>query len=59
MTVRQVSVVVTLVGLVFLGVLVNGMTLLNISEYWQSIVRGALILTAVLLNTRSSTRGGA
>jgi ribose/xylose/arabinose/galactoside ABC-type transport system permease subunit len=40
----------TLIGLVFLGVLVNGMTLLNISEYWQSVVRGALILGAVLLN---------
>lgn len=40
----------TLVGLVFLGVLVNGMTLLNISEYWQSVVRGALILAAVLIN---------
>lgn len=40
----------TLIGLVFLGVLVNGMTLLNISEYWQHVVRGALILLAVLVN---------
>jgi len=40
----------TLVGLVFLGILVNGMTLLNVSEYWQHVVRGALILGAVLLN---------
>jgi ribose/xylose/arabinose/galactoside ABC-type transport system permease subunit len=40
----------TLIGVVFLGVLVNGMTLLNISEYWQHVVRGALILVAVLLN---------
>ena len=40
----------TLVGVVFLGVLVNGMTLLNISEYWQNVVRGGLILGAVLLN---------
>ena len=37
-------------GVVFLGVLVNGMTLLNISEYWQHVVRGALILVAVLVN---------
>lgn len=41
----------TFVGVLFLGVLVNGMTLLNISEYWQLVVRGALILGAVLLNT--------
>jgi sugar transport system permease protein len=40
----------TLVGLVFLGVLVNGMTLLNTSEYWQSVVRGALILAAVTIH---------
>ncbi len=40
----------TLIGLVFLGVLVNGMTLLNIPEYRQLMVRGALILLAVLIN---------
>ncbi len=40
----------TLVGVIFLGVLVNGMTLLNINEYWQHVVRGALVLTAVLIN---------
>jgi ribose transport system permease protein len=41
----------TLIGVIFLGVLVNGMTLLNISEYWQHVVRGSLILAAVLLNS--------
>ncbi len=40
----------TLIGVIFLGILVNGMTLLNISEYWQHVVRGVLILTAVLIN---------
>jgi ribose/xylose/arabinose/galactoside ABC-type transport system permease subunit len=40
----------TLIGVIFLGVLVNGMTLLNISEYWQHVVRGGLILLAVLIN---------
>ena len=40
----------TLIGVIFLGILVNGMTLLNISEYWQHVVRGALILSAVLVN---------
>lgn len=28
----------------------NGMTLLDVSEYWQYVVRGAIILGAVLLN---------
>ncbi len=40
----------TFIGVVFLGVLLNGMTLMNISEYWQHVVRGALILAAVLIN---------
>lgn len=41
----------TFIGLIFLGVIINGMTLLNINEFWQYIVRGGLILFAVLINT--------
>jgi ribose/xylose/arabinose/galactoside ABC-type transport system permease subunit len=41
----------TLIGLIFLGVIINGMTLLNINEYIQYIVRGSLIIIAVLINT--------
>jgi ribose/xylose/arabinose/galactoside ABC-type transport system permease subunit len=40
----------TMIGTIFLGVIMNGMTLLNVSEYWQHVVRGALILLAVLMN---------
>ena len=40
----------TMIGVVFLGVMMNGMTLLNVSEYWQHVVRGVIILVAVLLN---------
>jgi ribose/xylose/arabinose/galactoside ABC-type transport system permease subunit len=40
----------TLIGIVFMGVLLNGMTLWNIDEYTQLIVRGALVLGAVMLN---------
>jgi ribose/xylose/arabinose/galactoside ABC-type transport system permease subunit len=40
----------TLVGVIFLGVLGNGMTLLGTDEYWQRVVRGGLILAAVLIN---------
>lgn len=40
----------TMVGVLFLGIIINGMTLLNVSEYWQNVVRGALILLAVLVN---------
>ncbi len=40
----------TFIGVIFLGIIVNGMTLLNVSEYWQYVVKGLLILCAVLLN---------
>ena len=47
----------TLIGVLFLGVIVNGMTLLNVSEYWQLVVRGALIIGAVLMNHMLDRRG--
>ncbi|BCP55304.1 ribonucleotide-diphosphate reductase subunit alpha [Kaistia sp. 32K] len=40
----------TLLGVLFLGCIANGMTLMNVSEYWQYVVRGGIILGAVLLN---------
>ncbi len=40
----------TLVGIIFIGVIVNGMTLLNVGIYFQYIVRGGLILAAVMVN---------
>lgn len=40
----------TLLGVIFLGCISNGMTLMNVSEYWQLVVRGAIIVGAVLLN---------
>lgn len=40
----------TFLGLVFLGVLNNGMTLMNVNEYVQYVVKGGLILFAVLIN---------
>ena len=41
----------TLVGCIFTGILMNSMTLLGISDYWQYVVRGSLIVFAVFLNT--------
>ena len=39
-----------MVGVMFLGVILNGLTLLNVNEYWQLVVRGLLIVSAVLIN---------
>ncbi|MHC4199967.1 MAG: ABC transporter permease [Planctomycetota bacterium] len=44
----------TLMGVVFLGVLLNAMTLRNVNEDWQPVVMGALILAAVLVNRAQS-----
>lgn len=41
----------TLIGCIFLGVIMNAMTLLGVSDYWQYVIRGLLILFAVFLNT--------
>ncbi len=39
----------TFVGVLFLEIILNGMTLLNIDEYWQYVARALLILGAVLI----------
>lgn len=40
----------TLVGVIFIGVVANGMTLMDVQPYPQYVVRGLLIFGAVLLN---------
>ncbi len=41
----------TFIGIIFLGVIMNGMTLLGVDDFVKYIVRGSLILAAVLINT--------
>ena len=44
----------TLMGLLFIGVVLNGMTLLNVDEFWQNIFRGGITIFAVFINTLQS-----
>lgn len=44
----------TLVGALIIGVLNNGMNLLGISSFYQQIVKGIVILVAVLLDRKQS-----
>jgi ribose/xylose/arabinose/galactoside ABC-type transport system permease subunit len=46
----------TLIGVLFIGVIANGMTLLDIPAYTQYIARGLLIFAAVLLNQAQKDR---
>ncbi|MFT8412491.1 MAG: ribose ABC transporter permease [Schleiferilactobacillus perolens] len=45
----------TLIGALIIGTLNNGMNLLGISSFYQQIVKGAVILIAVLLDRKNNT----
>jgi ribose transport system permease protein len=40
----------TIIGVLIVAVLTNGMTLLNVDFYWQQVVKGLVIVIAVLLD---------
>jgi len=40
----------TLIGILFLGILQNGMTMMGMNTHWQSVVSGAVVILAVLFN---------
>lgn len=44
----------TLKGLLFLGLILNAMTIANLNEYAQYVVRGGLIIFAIILNVVQS-----
>jgi ribose transport system permease protein len=48
----------TLVGALIIAVLNNGLTLMNVSFYWQLVIKGAVIILAVTLD-KLRTRGQA
>jgi len=48
----------TLLGAFLIGVLNNGLNLLNVSSFYQQVVKGLVILLAVLVDQRLRRRGG-
>jgi ribose transport system permease protein len=40
----------TVIGAVIIGVLNNGLVLLDVSPFWQQVVKGAVILVAVIID---------
>lgn len=40
----------TMIGIVIIGVIYNGMNLLRISSYWQTVTKGLLVIGAVMLD---------
>jgi ribose transport system permease protein len=47
------SVTGTVIGAVIIGVLNNGLVLLNVSPFWQQVVKGLVILLAVIIDRKS------
>jgi len=43
----------TIVGVLIIGVINNGLNLLNVSSYWQQIIKGLIIAGAVILDQRA------
>lgn len=41
----------TIIGLLFVGILSNGMVLLGVSAYMQSVIKGLVIFLAVIINS--------
>jgi len=44
------SMIGTFLGVLFIGLLANGMTLLGVNPYWQEVARGLIVLFAVLIS---------
>ncbi len=48
------SVLGTVLGALIIGVLNNGLVLLNVSPFWQQVIKGMVILAAVIIDRASS-----
>ena len=42
-----------IIGSLLMGILRNGLVLLNVSAYWQQVAIGAVIIVAVVLDRKS------
>jgi ribose/xylose/arabinose/galactoside ABC-type transport system permease subunit len=47
------SIAGTIAGVLIIGVMNNGLDLLNVSSYWQQIIKGLIIVFAVLLDKKA------
>jgi ribose/xylose/arabinose/galactoside ABC-type transport system permease subunit len=51
------SILGTILGFILIGVMLNSMTLFGVDSYYQQIVKGALIIFAVMLDMMIKKRG--
>lgn len=43
-----------ILGVLIIGLLINGLTMIGVSTYWQKVIKGIIIVVAVILDTKSS-----
>lgn len=46
-----------LVGILIIGVLSNGMTLMNVQSYWQDVIKGGIMLFAIAMDSFMERQG--
>ena len=44
----------TVIGALIIGVLNNGLVLMNVSPFWQQVIKGLVILLAVIMDRMNS-----
>lgn len=44
----------TIIGVLIIGIITNGMDILNISAYYQQVIKGIVVATAVILDSRKN-----
>lgn len=47
----------SILGAFFIGALNNGMSLLDVSEFYQKVIKGVIIILAVWFDTRATSKG--
>ena len=46
----------TIIGVFIIGVINTGLTLLDVSVYWQQVLSGVIILVAVMIDTKNKAK---
>jgi ribose/xylose/arabinose/galactoside ABC-type transport system permease subunit len=46
----------TIMGFIIIGIMINSLTLLNVSSFYQQIVKGCIIIVAVMLDMQAKRR---
>ncbi len=50
------TIIGTVIGVLLIGVINNGMNLMNVPPFWQSFIKGAVIFLAVLIDSLKNSR---